>query len=105
MKIWHSQVDARNFRRSSQCSLAHIKQGMLHAHAVVPGKFLQQGIDDLRAHLRKVWTGRNKVPRDGRLRAENAIRSWLQRGESILDVAGKRGLRCLQNRKTIQPRS
>ena len=78
VEIGHSERDARNLRRGGECGFSHVKQRVLHAHAVVRGKFLEQRGNDARADLSMIRICYCILPRHRRACAENAVRSRLK---------------------------
>ena len=73
VQIRHGEVDARDFGSSSERCFSHVEQRVLHAHAVMRGKFLEQDGDNSGADFGEFWGNRDIVPRDGRTCPEDAV--------------------------------
>ena len=51
MQSGHGKRDACNLRSRVQCGFSHVEERVLHTHAVMRGKLLEQGGDDTSANL------------------------------------------------------
>ena len=55
VQVGHGEMDARDLRRGAKRGFAHVEERVLHAHAVVRGKFLEQRGDDPARTSAKFW--------------------------------------------------